>query len=109
MPTFKKHIAAIVVAASLTPWAATAHQAGNAGAPAPAQAATRSIVISLSTKAVSVNKGDIVTFEVDGKRFTWQFDTLRDDDRFALAAIAPAGINTHDVWVYVSPNPLFVN
>jgi len=114
MQTIKNKIAAILLTATLVPFAAMAHQANThvtqtQGSAAPAPAATRTIVVSTATKAINVNKGDVVTIEVDGKSFTWQFDTLRDSDRFALEAIAPAGINTHGVWVYVAPNPLYTN
>lgn len=114
MKNVKATIVSIIFAAAMAPFAAMAHQdnavAGPAlGRAAPVQAATRTIVISAATKFINVENGDVVTIDVDGKSFTWQFDTLRDSDRFALAAIAPAGINTHGVWVYVAPNPLYVN
>lgn len=114
MKNVKTTIAAIFFAAAVTPFAAMAHQADTPanpafGSAAPAQAATRTVVISPSTKAINVEKGDVLNIEVDGKKFTWQFDTLRDSDRFALAAIAPEGISTHGVWVYVAPNPLYTN
>lgn len=114
MNIIKGHIAAILVAASLAPFAAMAHQSNAEvnpayGSAAPAPAATRTIVVSPATKSVNVNKGDVVTFEVNGKSFTWQFDTLRDNDRFELSAIAPAGVGAHGVSVYVAPNPLYAN
>lgn len=114
MKNVKTTIAAILFAAAVAPLAAMAHQPNVVASPAlgsvaPAQAATRTITISPATKSINVEKGDVVTIDVDGKSFTWQFDTVRDSDRFALAAIAPAGISTHGVWVYVSPNSLYAN
>ncbi|WP_228892567.1 CzcE family metal-binding protein [Pseudoduganella aquatica] len=113
MQTIKTKIAA-VIAAALMPFAAMAHQPGMQANPAlgsavVAPAATRTIIVSPATKAINVDKGEVVTIEVEGKSFTWQFDTLRDSDSFALAAIAPEGISTHGVWVYVAPNPLYTN
>ena len=67
------------------------------------------MAISAASKAVNVDNGDVVTFELEGKTFTWQFDTLRDNDRFGLSAIAPEGVDTHGVLVYVAPNPLYRN
>lgn len=114
MQSIKNKIAAIFVVATLAPLAAMAHQGQMHvnpafGSAAPAPAATRTVVISAATKAVNVDKGDVVTFELDGKTFTWQFDTLRDNERFELSAIAPEGVNTHGVRVYVAPNPLYQN
>jgi hypothetical protein len=112
MKFVKTGIATIIAAMCIAPFAAMAHPASlhaNAalGSSAPAQAATRTIVISGDSKSISVNNGDIVTISVDGQAFTWSFDTLRDSDRFASADIAPEGINTHGIWVYVAPNPLY--
>jgi hypothetical protein len=114
MRTIKYQFAAIIVTAAMAPFAAMAHQAdtqSNAalGSAAPASAATRKIVVSPSTKAINVDKGDVVTIEADGKSFTWQFGTLRDGERFELAAIAPAGLAAHGVRVYVAPSPLYTN
>jgi len=112
MKTIKTCIAAMIVAASIAPFAAMAHQAGMhanraLGSEAPEQASTRTIVITPASRAINVNNGEVVTLEVGGKSFTWKFDTLRDSDRFALADIAPEGIDTHDLWVYVAPNPIY--
>lgn len=114
MKNLKTTIAVIVFAAAVAPLAAMAHQPNVVASPAlgsvaPAPAATRTITIASGTKFINVEKGDVVTIDVDGKSFTWQFDTLRDSDRFALATIAPEGIRTHGVWVYVAPNSLYTN
>ncbi|CDG83814.1 CzcE family metal-binding protein [Janthinobacterium agaricidamnosum] len=114
MQSIKNNIAAMFIAATLAPLAAMAHQGGTQakqafGSTAPAVAATRTVLISPATKAVNVDNGDVVTFEVDGKTFTWQFGTLRDSERFELSAIAPEGVHTHGVRIYVAQNPLYRN
>ena len=74
-----------------------------------ATSATRAITISSATKYVNVTQGDVVKFDVDGKTFTWQFDTLRANASFDFSAIAPSGANTHGIRVYVAPNPTYAN
>lgn len=79
-------------------------QFGMAAAPANAD---RHIVIKADTKWVNVDNGDTVTFEVDGKSFTWHFDTLHSEQAFDLAKIAPEGVNAGTATVYVASNPLY--
>jgi len=111
MNFIKRKFATAATVLALGPLAVLAH-AGEArnnqmfGSAAPAAAATRVIAISAAGD-INVNQGDVVQFNIDGKSFTWQFDTLRPDDRFVLSAIAPGGVETHGVYVYVAPNPLY--
>ena len=69
--------------------------------------ADRQITINTDTKWVNVNDGDTVAFNVNGKSFTWHFDTLHGQDHFDLAKIAPAGVDVGMVTVYVDSNPLY--
>jgi hypothetical protein len=69
--------------------------------------ADRQVTINANTKSVNVNNGDTVAFNVNGKTFTWHFDTLRAEEAFSLAKIAPAGIDLGNVTVYVGSNPLY--
>jgi len=75
-----------------------ATQAGNAD---------RHITINAGTKWVNVNNGDTVTFDIDGKSFTWHFDTLHSEEAFDLSKIAPEGVAAGMVTVYVASNPLY--
>lgn len=114
MQSIKSKIAAVLVVAALAPLAALAHQGEvrsnpALGSAAQAAAATRTVAITTATHSINVDQGDVVTFEVGGKSFTWQFDTLRPSGSFSLADIAPAGVNAHGVRVYVAPNPLYRN
>lgn len=55
------------------------------------------------SKALNVNCGEIVTFQKDGKSFSWKFDSAghRPVD---VRAIAPAGFANKPLMVYVSKN-----
>ncbi|WP_343732267.1 CzcE family metal-binding protein [Duganella sp.] len=98
-----------VIAATLA--AGAAHASVNPhpefGMATPAAAADRHITIKADTKWVNVNNGDTVTFDVNGKSFTWHFDTLHSEAAFDLAKIAPEGINPGMITVYVASNPLY--
>ncbi|MBG6220963.1 MULTISPECIES: CzcE family metal-binding protein [unclassified Janthinobacterium] len=114
MKSLKANIVAVFAVIALSPLAAMAHQGEMHSSPAfgsaaPARSATRAITISSATKYVNVTQGDVVKFDVDGKTFTWQFDTLRANASFDFSAIAPSGANTHGIRVYVAPNPTYAN
>lgn len=97
-------IAATLAAAAA---AASAHPQPQFGMATAAANADRHITIKADTKWVNVNNGDTVTFDVDGQSFTWHFDTLHSEEAFDLAKIAPHGVNTGMVTVYVASNPLY--
>ena len=106
-------IAILLTAAALSPLGASAHDKGEyvkdpLGYPAATAAATRTIDVTANTRSVNVDQGDIVTFNVEGKTFAWQFDTLRDG-RIDFAAIAPSGIQARGIQIYVAPNPIYRN
>ncbi|MGK5033055.1 CzcE family metal-binding protein [Janthinobacterium sp. MDT1-19] len=114
MKFLKPNIVAVFAVIVLSPLAAMAHQGEMHlnpafGSAAPAPSATCTITISSATKYVNVTQGDVVKFDVDGKTFTWQFDTLRTKASFDFSAIAPSGVNTHGVRVYVAANPIYAN
>ena len=69
--------------------------------------ADREITIKPGTKWVNVNNGDTVAFSVNGKTFTWHFETLHAEDQFGLKQIAPEGVDVGMVTVYVGSNPLY--
>jgi len=99
-------IATAIIASTGAVHAATSQQAVY-GVAAENAYANRQITISADTKSVNVNNGDTVAFNVNGKTFTWHFDTLRAEERFDLAKIAPAGVDVGMVTVYVASNPLY--
>ena len=79
----------------------------NYGSAASAGFADREIMIKPGTKWVNVNNGETVAFTVNGKTFTWHFDTLRAEDQFELQQIAPEDVDVGVVTVYVASNPLY--
>lgn len=111
---FKQKFVAVVMAVAMSPSLVLAnniqHKSGsNFGQLAADAAAIRTVNITSKTKYINVNQGDIIKFNVDGKVFTWQFDTFYPDDSFKLASIVPEGVDVPDIYVYVAPNPLYRN
>jgi len=110
----KTHIAAIALLTTLFAGAASSasafgltHTSADFGASAAAQAATRTIVIQADTRYVNVENGDTVKFDVNGKTFTFAFNTLTGETSFELSRIAPEGVDVPQVRVFVAPNPLY--
>ena len=113
MTLIAKTLAIVLTAAALSPTAALAHHKGEyirdpLGSAVAAAAATRTIDVSDDTRSINVDQGEIVRFNVHGKTFAWQFDTLREGP-IDLSAIAPAGVNVAGVRVYVAANPILRN
>lgn len=77
------------------------------GDPAPVTAATRTIVIDPGTTHASVIGGEVIRFMIGGQAFAWSFDGPINVTRVDLRRVAPAGMLTHDVVVYVAPNPMY--
>jgi hypothetical protein len=71
------------------------------GDPAPASAATRTIVITPDTRYVNTEGGETVTFVANGQSFTWNF-APQGSLYFALNEIAPAGMLDHRVMASVA-------
>ena len=78
------------------------------GDPAPVSAATRTIVISPTTKYVNVTGGETVRFVAGDKSFAWNFDGEEYAPAFELNLTAPPGVLDHKVMAYVAPNPLYM-
>jgi hypothetical protein len=77
-------------------------------AAAPAAPTDRSIVVSDATRHVNVVGGSTVHFVIGDRSFNWFFENgIVSVAPFDLAQIAPAGLLTHPVMVYVSDNPLY--
>jgi endonuclease YncB( thermonuclease family) len=103
--------AIIAAAIATTAGGAYAANTGNStkefGMATPAGSADRHVVIKPGAKWVNVDDGDTVEFNVEGKSFTWHFDTLHGESAFELSKIAPEGIDVSKVIVYVGANPLY--
>lgn len=79
------------------------------GDPAPPSAATRTIVITPSTRYVNVTGGETIAFLVGDKAFGWSFNGIQNTPAFDLSRAAPAGVLDHKVLAYVAPNPLYMD
>jgi hypothetical protein len=77
------------------------------GAIAPASAAQRVVDIKPGMKYVNVVNGQTITFNVDGKPFTWTFQLYQQEGAVALSAILPSGLHADGVTVYVAPDPTY--
>jgi hypothetical protein len=91
------------------PLAATPDPRGWNGTPVTEGRADRVIAIDPGTRVVNVDENQIVRFVVHGsagrgESFMWQFNGSRSV--IPLAAIAPDGVVTHPVDVYVGPDPM---
>ena len=105
-----KALRTAVIAAAIVATAGGAQAAANTNeiGMAPAHPnADRHVVIKADTKWVNIDDGDTVEFNVDGKSFTWHFDTLRGESAFELSKIAPQDVDVGKVVVYVAANPLY--
>jgi hypothetical protein len=67
------------------------------------QAANKVIVINPTTKSVHVFENDTVLFKVGAKQFAIRFDG--NNIYYDLSTLAPPGVLTRKVKVYVAPNP----
>ena len=67
------------------------------------EAADKMIVIKETTKSVNVFENDTILFKVGDKQFAVKFDG--NSYVYDLGQLAPAGVLTHKVKVYVAPNP----
>jgi hypothetical protein len=95
---------AVVVAISLGLFAGTvAAKPSLAPSVSTPEAADKMVVIKETTKSVNVFENDTVLFKVGDKQFAVKFDG--NSYYYDLSTLAPAGVLTHKVKVYVAPNP----
>jgi hypothetical protein len=95
-------------AVSTTAIAASNSEYSPFGALAPLGTATRTVEVSPNTKAINVNDGDSVRFNVNGKVFEWTFYLAKQrEGKVPLSDIAPAGMSVGNAIVYVGENRLY--
>jgi len=56
---------------------------------------------------VRVTNGETVTFNIDGKPFSWTFQMYQQEGVVALAAILPQELHADSVKVYVGADPTY--
>jgi len=66
---------------------------------------SRQITVDAKTNDVDVKAGEAVTFNVDGKSFSWKFDGVKTKSKFDMSRIAPVGILNHKVTIYIDRTP----
>ena len=115
MSTLKKLVVSAAVAALSSIMLAPAAQAqAPGGGPADygVQVAqdtpARVVNIDAKTTYVNVEDGETVKFNVKGKIFVWHFDTYPETFSVKLSRIAPAGVDSKGVTVYIDGNPLYL-
>ncbi|MDM0014814.1 CzcE family metal-binding protein [Variovorax sp. J22P168] len=102
MMVFAISVAVLAVLAACAPI-----RANLLGQPDDPQQASRTIVITSATKYVNVTGGDVVTFLIGEREFTWHIQAPQGLYTFQLNTIAPSGLLDHPVTVYVAPDPLY--
>lgn len=70
-----------------------------------AAAVGRLIRIDAGTRFVTVEGGETIRFESNGREFSWSFSGPLSVTSFNLRRVTPAGMLDHDVFVYIRPNP----
>lgn len=70
-----------------------------------AKHAHRTVVVHERTRHVNVTNGETVQFNVNGQQFAFAFDNWPNKDVVDLSVIAPEGVTTPNVRVYIAPNP----
>ena len=83
------------------------------GTPAAATPADRIVRLGPNSRRVNVAYGETVRFVAESgnpaeRSFTWRFDVIPEGNSFDLSQVAPADFPSHNVRVFVSPDPLYV-
>ena len=76
------------------------------GSPAPAEAATTTIVITPQTRFVNLIGGNIVRFVVGDKSFTWSFDGAYFPAAIDISKVSN-GLLQRPFIAYVEANPMY--
>ena len=76
---------------------------------AAASPATRTITITPATRWVNVTSGETVRFVAGTRSFAWNFQIGPTVSMFELNQVAPPGMFTQRIAVYVATNPLYIS
>ncbi len=102
MKPFVQALVGLTFSAASLAATATVTESDMLGSPAQASAAQRTIVIDPKTRWITVERGEVVTFKVNGRDFAWAFNGMGSS--FDLNRIAPAGALDRALKVYIWPN-----
>ena len=81
--------------------------AGAYGMPAATAAANRVVNVAPGLKHINVINGETVTFNIEGRPFTWTFQLYHQEGALPLSAILPGELHADGVTVYVSADPSY--
>ncbi len=95
-------VAALILSAASLAASAAVTDADMLGRAAQPSAAERALIIGPKTRWVTVQRGEVVKFVVNGQEFAWAFNGMASS--FDLNRIAPTGSLNRDLTVYVWPN-----
>jgi hypothetical protein len=76
------------------------------GSPAPAVAATKTIIVTPELKFVNLIGGDVVRFVVGDQSFTWSFDGVYFPAAVDMAKVSN-GLLQRPLIAYVEANPMY--
>ena len=79
------------------------------GTPAAYAPGVQTVTITPATQWINVTGGDTVRFVAGAASFTWSFQVGVTVSTFDLNRIAPPGMLTRPIAVYVAPNPLYLS
>ncbi len=115
----KPVLAAMVLVATLASTAARAASEGGDtwsrfayGTPSTAPTVDRTLHVGSNSQKINVAYGETVRFVAESgngpeRSFTWRFDALPEGVSVDLSKLAPADFPSHNVRVFVSPDPLY--
>ncbi len=115
----KMHVLAAVVLATLASTGALAESEGGDtwsrfayGSATTAKSVDRTIYVGSNLQRLNVAYGETVRFVAESgnapeRSFTWRFDALPEGVSVDLSKLAPADFPSHNVRVFVSPDPLY--
>jgi hypothetical protein len=103
----KLNAAAILILSAVVATGANAAGLQAATAGVSANAVDRAITVKPGAKYINVVNNETVSITVGDHTFSWHVDTFPNKTVFDLAQIAPEGVQTAGVKVYVAPDPIY--
>ena len=68
----------------------------------------RLVHIDAGTRHVTVEGGETIRFDSNGRQFSWSFSGPLSVTAFNLRRVAPPGMLERDLMVYIRPNPNYI-
>lgn len=103
----KLNAAAVLILSAVVATGASAAGLQGPTAGVSASAVDRTITVKPGAKYINVVNNETVAITVGDHTFSWHVDSFPNQTVFDLAQIAPEGVQTASVKVYVAPNPTY--